>query len=301
MAETRRAVAQFSEIQNRKGKLLISFDDDTFFYDRQRVIDYFALLKKDPEIEGKILLEMMGTVNSFFHKGELDRELLNALGQAPISLINIGIDGYHDSALRYFRKGYKWERAEAVIAAIDALRIVQVNFGIVTFPSITPQELRETLANIVRMHIKYSTFAIRANFCLRAREGTPLIAKAEAEGIQFRRVGGMVIPMDLWPQDKKLQEFFANTYPKLVSEGDIRGIVERSITADSRGSSESWEKYVASLIEELRSIAGKSETVPFYLLLASPGAHNLMPFAWNLFLEELEHFFGWENVDQLLA
>ena len=71
----------------------------------------------------------------------------------------------------------------------------------------------------------------------------------------------------------------------------MHGIIDYSIE-NKDGPGLSWEQFLTKHKEAFDGFCkGKSEIALHQLLDRSP--HTLRAFAWNLFLDKLEHYYGW--------
>lgn len=197
----------------------VIFSDDDFFQDTERAITFLELVINDPSLRKSFKFTFQGTVRSFFrNKRRLNKKLLDLLTKIRIGYLNIGTDGFHPKALRFFKKGggYTWEMVLKLMQALDKRNIPQMHYVILTYPSMTRQVLLETLENICEAYQNYSrTLMLDFHFYLTAYESNQLLPIAQElnppRTLSSRNTARKHLPVDVPLRDNLLHKSLGKT------------------------------------------------------------------------------------------
>lgn len=138
----RSASSVLSEIQalKDKGAKIIRFLDDTFTYDKKRVIDICKqIIDADLEVNWTCLARI----------DTLDDEMLRWMKRAGCMRILVGIESYSKKILTYLKKGFEPHTINPQIALIHKTGIETVGWFLVGVPVETEDDINETIEGAV--------------------------------------------------------------------------------------------------------------------------------------------------------
>ncbi len=204
----------------------ISFQDDDFFQDRRRAMEFLDLVAGDPALRNFFRFSFTSSVRSLVKRGRADAKLLDAIGRVKTRVIFIGTDGFHPSTLRALKGNhYTFEDAGLLIRELDDRGIHQFHNVILTYPGITKVELGETLYNMSELLIDYGgTLKLDiANISPIAYESNGLMkdirTNARPKVIRSDRGDRKMLPVQCGLVDKELQNWLARVLRKPFFNG----------------------------------------------------------------------------------
>ncbi|MCX5785608.1 MAG: radical SAM protein [Elusimicrobia bacterium] len=133
----------------------ISFQDDTFTLDRERVMKLCALIKEN----GLNL-----TWSCMTRVDLVDGELLKKMREIGCVSIAFGIDGASDGACGLMGKGFKMSRAREAVLAARNTGIETRGYYVFGYPGETPVSMKAALKNIMEIDTDHVFFAFAHPF-----------------------------------------------------------------------------------------------------------------------------------------
>jgi len=170
----------------------ISFQDDTFTFDRERVLKLCALIKENG-------LDL--TWSCMTRVDLVDAELLKAMKQSGCVSIAFGIDGASDLACGRMNKGFGADKARSAVAEARKAKIETRGYYVFGYPGETPASMEEALRNIIAIDTDHVFFAFAHPFF-----DTELYAEAGEKGL-------------LKASDAELCDSYDNTQPLITVPG----------------------------------------------------------------------------------
>lgn len=164
-----RVLAEIEDLVGNHGVREISFQDDTFTADRERVLRLCALLKERRPGLGWSCMTRVDLV---------DPELLRAMAGAGCFSVAFGIDGSDDASCGLMGKGFDAARAAGAVAAARAAGIETRGYYVFGYPGETADSLRASLGRIKAIDTDHVFFAFAHPFF-----DTPLYREARARGL----------------------------------------------------------------------------------------------------------------------
>lgn len=142
----------------------VSFNDDDFLSDTERVNLFFRYIKKQPF---RINFFQTG-INSFFvlknakYTDTFNHRLIRSLNPAVFSPdkhnIYIGTENFSDEEVKRLGKGYGFSRVEKVVEALSEKKIYQIHHFIASNQLTTPQDLLDNLFKIAVLRLLYGEY-----------------------------------------------------------------------------------------------------------------------------------------------
>lgn len=170
----------------------ISFQDDTFTFDRKRVLD----------LAGLLIAQGLDLTWSCMTRVDLvDEELLKKMKESGCVSIAFGIDGANDGACGLMNKGFGAEKARSAVAAARKAGIETRGYYVFGYPGETPESMETALKNIMEIGTDHVFFAFAHPFF-----DTELYAEARAKGL-------------LKATDEELADSYDNTQPLITVPG----------------------------------------------------------------------------------
>ncbi|MDD5209727.1 MAG: radical SAM protein [Elusimicrobiales bacterium] len=170
----------------------ISFQDDTFTFDRKRVMDLCGLIKS----RGLDL-----TWSCMTRVDLVDAELLGKMKESGCVSIAFGIDGASDGACGLMNKGFGADKARAAVAAARKAGIETRGYYVFGYPGETLESMEAALKNIMDIGTDHVFFAFAHPFF-----DTGLYEEARAKGL-------------LKATDEELCDSYDNTQPLITVPG----------------------------------------------------------------------------------
>ncbi len=170
----------------------ISFQDDTFTFDRKRVMDLCGLIKS----RGLDL-----TWSCMTRVDLADAELLGKMKESGCVSIAFGIDGASDGACGLMNKGFGADKARAAVAAARKAGIETRGYYVFGYPGETLESMEAALKNIMDIGTDHVFFAFAHPFF-----DTELYEEARAKGL-------------LKATDEELCDSYDNTQPLITVPG----------------------------------------------------------------------------------
>jgi len=147
----------------------ISFQDDTFTVDRERVLKFCRAVRG-------AALDL--TWSCMTRVDLVDRELLAEMSRSGCISIAFGIDGASDGSCDLMGKGFAVAQAKAAVAAARAERIETRGYYILGYPGETLDSMRAALKNIMAIDTDHVFLAFAHPFF-----DTELYAEAKSRGL----------------------------------------------------------------------------------------------------------------------
>lgn len=170
----------------------ISFQDDTFTFDRKRVMDLCALLlSRGPDLTWSCMTRV----------DLVDEELLKKMKESGCVSIAFGIDGASDGACGLMNKGFGAEKARSAVAAARKAGIETRGYYVLGYPGETMESMEAALKNIMEIGTDHVFFAFAHPFF-----DTELYAEAREKGL-------------LEATDEELCDSYDNTQPLIKVPG----------------------------------------------------------------------------------
>ena len=170
----------------------ISFQDDTFTFDRKRVIDLCGLI---------ISRGLDLTWSCMTRVDLVDEELLSKMKESGCVSIAFGIDGASDGACGLMNKGFGAEKARSAVAAARKAGIETRGYYVFGYPGETLASMEAALKNIMEIGTDHVFFAFAHPFF-----DTELYAEAREKGL-------------LKATDEELRDSYDNTQPLITVPG----------------------------------------------------------------------------------
>lgn len=164
-----RVLAEVRELAEKYGIKEITFQDDTFTADRERIIKLCGLIK-DSALD--LSWSCMTRVDL------VDPGLLAAMKSAGCFSIAFGIDGAGDGSCGLMNKGFDLSRAGTAVAEARAAGIETRGYYIFGYPGETLPSLEASLARIIEINTDHVFFAFAHPFF-----DTELYREAKAKGL----------------------------------------------------------------------------------------------------------------------
>ncbi|HCC48335.1 MAG TPA: hypothetical protein DEQ38_09525 [Elusimicrobia bacterium] len=164
-----RVLAEMKELAENYGIKEISFQDDTFTADRERVLRLCALIK-----ENRLDL----TWACMTRVDLVDPGLLSAMAGAGCFSIAFGIDGASDGSCGLMGKGFDTARARAAVSSARAAGIETRGYYMFGYPGETFASLRASFEKIKEIDTDHVFFAFAHPFF-----DTPLYREAKEKGL----------------------------------------------------------------------------------------------------------------------
>lgn len=163
-----RVLAEIKELAAR-GIREITFQDDTFTLDRERIIKLCALMKENgPDLTWSCMTRV----------DLVDPELLAAMKGAGCFSIAFGIDGSGDGSCGLMKKGFDLNRAKKAVAEARAAGIETRGYYIFGYPGETLTSMEASLARILEIDTDHVFFAFAHPFF-----DTDLYREAKEKGL----------------------------------------------------------------------------------------------------------------------
>jgi len=178
----------------------ITFQDDTFTFDRARVLELCALLAGSG-------LDL--TWSCMTRVDLVDDELLKKMKESGCVSIAFGIDGAGDEACGLLGKGFKTGRAREAVASARAAGIQSRGYYVLGYPGETPESMQAALKNIMEIDTDHIFLTFAHPFF-----DTPLYAEAKEKGL-------------LLASDEELRDSYDNTQSLIQVPGVSRGAMLR--------------------------------------------------------------------------
>jgi len=165
------------------GARKIHFDDDDFFFNRERSVKFLTCVKESPALNDYFVFSFQGGVRSFFVRGRgkkkplvLDKKLISLLKDLRVVKLFFGTDGFCDALLKQLRKpGYNYEMVCQLARALVKAGISQNHYAILTTSETTFSQFFENLINITALKIELgSMFLLTIIDGLRASDSSLL-------------------------------------------------------------------------------------------------------------------------------
>ena len=170
----------------------ISFQDDTFTLDKERVLKLCALIKeRGPDLTWSCMTRV----------DLVDAGLLEKMKESGCVSIAFGIDGASDRACGLMNKGFAVDRARIAVEAARKAKIETRGYYVFGYPGETPESLEEALKNIMEIGTDHVFFAFAHPFF-----GTELYSEAREKGL-------------LKASDEELCDSCDNTRPLITVPG----------------------------------------------------------------------------------
>ena len=170
----------------------ISFQDDTFTFDRKRVMDLCGLM-----IDRGLDL----TWSCMTRVDLVDAGLLEKMKESGCVSIAFGIDGADDGACGLMNKGFSADKARSAVAAAKKAGIETRGYYIFGYPGETLKSMEAALENIMDIGTDHVFFAFAHPFF-----DTGLYAEAREKGL-------------LKATDEELCDSYDNTQPLITVPG----------------------------------------------------------------------------------
>ena len=155
---------------------VIKFQDNDFFFDRARVIEFSERLKQTGLGDYFTFESAQTSIDSMFvghdPNGEVDTELITAAASF-MGEIGLGTDGFNKNDLKRMGKfRYEMKHVEKVARAISKVGLPQRHYAILTAYETSIMDLLESSYNILRFAAQYKPFRVDANSGTQAFVGT---------------------------------------------------------------------------------------------------------------------------------
>ncbi len=164
-----RVMAEIKELVENHGVKELSFQDDTFTADRERIMKLSALIKESG-------LDL--TWSCMTRVDLADPELLAVMRGAGCFSIAFGIDGSSDGACGLMLKGFELARAKDAVAYARAAGIETRGYYIFGYPGETLPSMEASLARILEINTDHVFFAFAHPFF-----DTELYKEAKEKGL----------------------------------------------------------------------------------------------------------------------
>lgn len=148
----------------------ISFQDDLFVTNRQRVFDFCEALIRS-ELFGKIKWSCTGRVNL------VDEPLLRAMKDSGCVSVSFGIESGSQYILDSLKKAFRVEQAVEAIGLCEKLGLRHPSSFIIGSPMETTETLEETVQFAIRANVPVQALMINTPY-----PGTPLFYEALKKG-----------------------------------------------------------------------------------------------------------------------
>lgn len=149
--DTKNIIKEIKYLVNEMGIKEIMFYDDTFTYDRERIIDLCNQM-----IENDIIIPWSCETRV----NHVDKELLEKMKQAGCYLISYGIESGNQDVLNVLRKGITLEQSEKAVKLTHDVGIMTVGYYMIGTPDETPENIKETIEFAKRLDTDFVQFSI---------------------------------------------------------------------------------------------------------------------------------------------
>lgn len=164
-----RILSEIRELAVRYGIREITFQDDTFTADRERILKLCDLIKESgPDLSWSCMTRV----------DLVDPELLAAMKSAGCFSIAFGIDGAGDGSCGLMNKGFDLSRARTAVAEARAAGIETRGYYIFGYPGETLPSMKASLARILEINTDHVFFAFAHPFF-----DTELYREAKEKGL----------------------------------------------------------------------------------------------------------------------
>ncbi|MBF0216973.1 MAG: cobalamin-dependent protein [Candidatus Omnitrophica bacterium] len=199
------------------GKYGLCFDDDDFFINKERAMDFLRIysdLSREKEIHLKCL-SLQTSLKTFLRTGPAggyapDTRLIEAIKKCAnvffmdLPKLSIGTDAFNDIEIERLNKGrpgraYTFRDIQGVVQELDAAGIVCNHYLILTHPETTSGDITLTLKNILALIKDNKTFTISdLNFGVIPQQYDRIYQRLVENGDQARAKGTYYWKGDFW-------------------------------------------------------------------------------------------------------
>lgn len=131
----------------------ISIHDDDFFFDRQRILEIARSISKK---RLAFRFDVQSNVFSFFRKGEIDTELLDAVGSMNIACIRFGTDSLNQNELQRLRKPFRDpEKIKLLVEETARRGINTIHYLILTTPQTKAADFMDCLFAATELQLRF--------------------------------------------------------------------------------------------------------------------------------------------------
>jgi len=214
----------------------IIFNDDDFFIDRERALEFFEKASKDDVILKRFWFIFQAGIKSFIKNGIVDNELISAIKKVNTIMLQVGTDSFTTSELKNMSKGYTFDDIRKVISAFENNKIANLHYLILSNLFTTPGNIIDNLKNIVELKTRFKFFNILSvNKWIIPYCGTPAQTLAASRGYG-KQLSGRVFRLRAHPDldftyydklnaaDIRVVKFIDRLNQKEIEENDINKI-----------------------------------------------------------------------------